>query len=370
MKGLGWPGVKKNEKPKGVDQSDLVKQEELDAVNWMFRKLAKHRKNVKTRKEIALTRDTCVFSHTNENSPCFPTHPCAKIKHGQRTRAIIVKCFWHIVRPYCENNHKHVGALIKYRKNGQNNDQKNDNRQSKGDDPTKLTISSIDGKRILPLPVINDVQGDDEVDRELREEEELEKKEDDEMRREEETEREDEEIIQKANDPYDAEELEEYDEACEHVLHDTFVDAITWYESKGLKPELEENEKLRKENEEKILKDDEERRKHRFMPNDDENTHLTKKEKEKQLIYQKKQDELIASLPPPDPKIHNLLKKKSSKLKVVSGLKIKIKNWYMKHGMSDKANDDVHMNELAIKYANHQDLLFTRLHVKYHQTRD
>ena len=69
-------------------------------------------------------------------------------------------------------------------------------------------------------------------------------------------------------------------------------------------------------------------------------------------------------------RIHNLLTKKSTMLKSVSGLKSQLKKWYVKHGLIDKSKDDVHLTELSKKYIKHQDLLFTRLHVKYHQTKD
>ena len=32
--------------------------------------------------------------------------------------------------------------------------------------------------------------------------------------------------------------------------------------------------------------------------------------------------------------------------------------------------EEIHLNELAKKYLTHEDLLFTRLHTKYHETRD
>ena len=41
--------------------------------------------------------------------------------------------------------------------------------------------------------------------------------------------------------------LDEFDEACSHVIQDTFVDGIAWFESQGLRPELEEKDQKMKE---------------------------------------------------------------------------------------------------------------------------
>ena len=56
-----WPGTKKNQK---IINSTLIVQEEMDAVNWMFKKLHDHRLEVKLKKEVEKTRKTCIFSHT------------------------------------------------------------------------------------------------------------------------------------------------------------------------------------------------------------------------------------------------------------------------------------------------------------------
>ena len=338
-----------------------------------------------------MTRDTCIFSHTNEMSPCFPTHPCALIKHNKRTRAIIVKCFWHLARPYCEQNQKNVGALVPLDTPKKKNNEKN--RKEKKNSP-QTTVTAIDGQMLQPTIKIapqeqneqkketeqktekqekNDDTDEDKKEeqeekdavRELKEEQDLEQKEDDEKEEEEEEEA---EGRSTPHDPYDAEDFEEYDEACSHVLRDSFVDAIRYFESKGLYPELEENEKKKIEDEKKLQKVNEERRKHKFMPKQD--TQESKEADERSVAAQEKEDQLMALLPPADPLVHSLLTKKSSKLKVVGGLKSKLKQWYVKHGMGEKALDEGHMNALAKKYLKHEDLLFTRLHVKYHQTKD
>ena len=341
-----------------------------------------------------MTRDTCIFSHTNEMSPCFPTHPCALIKHNKRTRAIIVKCFWHLARPYCEQNQKNVGALVPLDTPKKKNNEKN--RKEKTNSP-QTTVTAIDGQMLQPTKKVapqeqneqkketeqktekqekNDDTDEDKKEeqeekdavRELKEEEDLEQKEDDEKEEEEAEEAEEAEGRSTPHDPYDAEDFEEYDEACSHVLRDSFVDAIRYFESKGLYPELEENEKKKIEDEKKLQKVNEERRKHKFMPKQD--TQESKEADERSVAAQEKEDQLMALLPPADPLVHSLLTKKSSKLKVVGGLKSKLKQWYVKHGMGEKALDEGHMNALAKKYLKHEDLLFTRLHVKYHQTKD
>ena len=94
------------------------------------------------------------------------------------------------------------------------------------------------------------------------------------------------------------------------------------------------------------------------------------KDESMSLEAKEKEDMLIAALPPAKQSIHALLTKKSSTLKIVGSLKNKLKRWYIKHNLGEKAKDDVHLTALAKKYSKHEDLLFTRLHVKYHQTKD
>ena len=389
MRGELWPGT--NGKVKQGQNSTDIKQEELDAMNWMFKKLQDHRRETARLKDIEKTKKTCIFSHTNEGSPCFPSHPCAKIKHEKRTRAIIVKCFWNIVRPYCENNQRHVGAMVPIGMLGQKRKKKKkeeEEEEKKTNTKTKTTISMIEG-----VPVVESKKNRRTTEESLTKEKnnasnEMEKEEKemeetmDELEGEEEEEKEkttkdgsadneDNKDDNTAHDPYDAEDAEEYDAACDHVLRSTFTETIAWYESKGLRPELEENAQASLDLAEKRNKDGEERRKHKFLPNQEEGEGEEEKEKEtKSLAAKEEEDALIAALPPADSSVHALLSKKSTLLKSVGGLKSKLKRWYVKHGYDDKAKDEVHLTEISTKYLKHQDLLFTRLHVKYHVTND
>jgi hypothetical protein len=171
------------------------------------------------------------------------------------------------------------------------------------------------------------------------------------------------------NDPYDAEDAEEYDEACNHVLHDSFVDALTYFESRGLLPELEERDKREKEDKEREEREGKERRKHNFLPNE-KTKEVDKQEENRLVLLKEEEDRVIALLPPADPKVHSLLNKKSTRRNNLSVLKQKLQQWYAKHHLPEKAQDEIHLNELAKKYLTHEDLLFTRLHTKYHETRD
>lgn len=150
MRGERWPGTDGRVK-QGQNSTD-IKQEELDAMNWMFRKLQDHRREAARLKDIAKTKKTCLFSHTNEGSPCFPTHPCAKIRHEKRTRAIIVKCFWKIVRPYCENNQRNAGAIVPFGPGGGWKEEEKKRKKATAtsmDLQTKTKVTKIDG---LPVP--------------------------------------------------------------------------------------------------------------------------------------------------------------------------------------------------------------------------
>ena len=64
--------------------------------------------------------------------------------------------------------------------------------------------------------------------------------------------------------------------------------------------------------------------------------------------------------------IHSLLIKKVKKSINHGGLADKLEAWYIKHGMPEKAEDRPHLLELAAKYAEHPDLVFHRLALKYH----
>ena len=374
MRGEEWPGLIKKEREKN---STLIVQEEMDAVNWMFKKLREHRLDLARRKEIEKTRKTCIFSHTNEESPCFPTHPCAKIEHGARTRAIIVKCFWRLARPYCRKNQRNAGALVPvHRKSAPV--KKVLLRGDKG----KKIITKIDGVPTKTTTGTQDIQGpQDAGDKSLEtdmpaiekasvnegvDEGADEGVDDDDMKKKSEDD-DDDDDDDNYDDPYDAEDLDEFDDACTHVLHDTFADGIAWFESQGLRPEWEEREKEKKEKKEKKEHDDEERRKHKFLPDVVKDV---EKDESMSLEAKEKEDMLIAALPPAKQSIHALLTKKSSTLKIVGSLKNKLKRWYIKHNLGEKAKDDVHLTALAKKYSKHEDLLFTRLHVKYHQTKD
>ena len=272
----------------------------------------------------------------SDESPCFPTHPCAKIKHGARTRAIIVKCFWRIARPYCEKNQRNAGALVNYQHFKKKEELKKKKKKIKDkQEKAKMKITEIDGipinkkdkgqdkvktkaKDVIPSPllqlmketgvkqeIINDEIEETEEAQEENDEEKKDanypKEDDDDDADEEEKDAEDEEDEEdeeedEHHDPYDAEDLDEFDEACSHVIQDTFVDGIAWFESQGLRPELEEKDQKMKEDKEKKKLEEEERRKHKFLPTEDKKDDIDANSMS--IEAKNKEDMLIAKLPP------------------------------------------------------------------------
>ena len=131
----------------------------------------------------------------------------------------------------------------------------------------------------------------------------------------------------------------------------TLHGALLYFQSRGLKPEwdIKREDELKKKQEAERLAAEAKAKKQRkiaeLMP---------------------KKDETMAQKLENYGSIHSLLTKKVKKSINHGGLADKLEAWYTKHGMADKADDRPHLLELAAKYAEHPDLIFRRLALKYH----
>ncbi len=347
-----WPGTGVK-KPKDNTTRYHTSEAEMAAVNHMFDVLRRHREGMGKKNSYKITRQTCLFSHTNMGSPCREDHPCAKIEHHQRTRSIIVKCFWTIAKPYCAENRRHASVLVVR------------GAMDGGKDPSGAGggKTSAEKTHLRALPAGNEGTAEGTA------------KETGAVVRSRALER----VGPEAHED-DADNIlqqEEYDAACDHVVGESakFAAAIAWYEAQGLKPELDqarEAAKKKKDEEEAAA----ERRRAELeglqavqLPQDPdgEDDDEREQEQEEDKVYD------YGSLEDGPPKnyeaIHSLLQHKKKKRKVEGGLMRRLKKWYKKHGLVKKAQDKVHLAEIAHKYIDHEDLLFKRLHLKYHFTK-
>ena len=353
-----WPGTGVK-KPEDNTTHYRTSEAEMAAVNRMFDLLRRHREGMGKKNSYKITRQTCLFSHTNAGSPCREDHPCAKIEHHQRTRSIIVKCFWTIAKPYCTENRQRAGALI-VRGAGED-----------ADDERSSTTSAQKKKRLRALPLSPKDNAEEKAtdgsamlaNRAL--------------------ERAGPEAYDDHNDGDDGNILqqEEYDAACDHVVGESakFPDAIAWYEARGLKPELDQAREAARKKQVAEQAAAERRRAEleglqaAQLPEDPDDEEDDNDEQEQEQEQEEDKIYDYGALEDGPPKnyaaIHSLLQNKKKARKAEGGLTLRLKKWYKKHGLVDKSKDKAHLSEIAHKYINHEDLLFKRLHMKYHFTK-
>ena len=400
MKETGkWPGEeeRKNARMARLKETDVeVSDDELKVVNGMLEKLRKHRVESAGRKDADITVETCVFSKRNRGSPCHRANPCAQVHHTIRTKEIILKCFWKSAKDYCKKSRSRFERqerqkmLLENTRDNKHEGKKYFTRHQVSEDSNIQTqdthtinkLESIHGasRRTKSAREDSSVQaheegrvhfmrGSNHRDQSLNENvlDEVDSNVDagaDEDyddgnigeakgARERKRSGDDDDADDADDADDDDDDDEEEDIACDYIIgvNATLQRALTYFQNRGLKPEWD----IRKETELK----------------EKQASELAAKEaraklERKRAALMPKRDAIMADKLENYEAIHKMLGTKVKKSLKLNGLAGKLEKWYIDHGMQSKAEDRPHLLELSEKYADHPDLLFKRLAMKYH----